>query len=97
MLVLVTYDISFDADGGPKRLRQISKACQDYGIRVQYSVFECDVTPAQWVELKNKLFQIYNKNIDSLRFYNLGKNGQSKIEHYGAKPAFDIFKTPLII
>lgn len=97
MLVLVTYDVSFETDGGKRRLRQIAKICQDYGIRVQYSVFECDVTPAQWETLKKALFDTYDSTVDSLRFYKLGKNGQKKIEHHGAKPAFDLFKSPLII
>lgn len=97
MLVLVTYDVSFDTDGGPRRLRHIAKICQDYGIRVQYSVFECDVDPAQWVRLKDQLFSAYDEKVDSLRFYMLGKNGQRKVEHHGAKPSFDTFKDPLIL
>src|SRR5690554_3084640 len=97
MLVLVTYDVSFDTEGGPRRLRRIAKICQDYGIRVQYSVFECDVDPAQWVNLKAQLFAEYDETIDSLRFYMLGKHGQRKIEHYGAKPSFDVFKDPIIL
>ncbi|MCG6201143.1 CRISPR-associated endonuclease Cas2 [Psychromonas antarctica] len=97
MLVLVTYDVSFDDAGGAKRLRRIAKICQDHGVRVQYSVFECDVDPAQWVVFKSKLFEEYDSKIDSLRFYKLGKNGQNRIEHHGAKPSFDIFKDPLVI
>ena len=97
MLVLVTYDVSFESEGGKRRLRWIAKVCQDYGIRVQYSVFECDVVPAQWVQFKQQLFDIFDAEVDSLRFYKLGKNGQQKIEHYGAKPSFDIFKTPIIL
>lgn len=97
MLVLVTYDVSFETDGGKRRLRNIAKICQDYGIRVQYSVFECDVDPAQWVQLKEALFATYDETVDSLRFYKLGKKGQNKIEHHGAKPSFDVFKSPIII
>lgn len=97
MLVLVTYDVSFESENGKRRLRQIAKICQDYGTRVQYSVFECDVDPAQWVELKQQLFDIYDKKVDSLRFYKLGKNGHKKIEHYGAKPSFDLFKDVIIL
>ena len=97
MLVLVTYDVSFESEGGKRRLRRIAKVCQDYGIRVQYSVFECDVVPAQWVQFKQQLFDIFDAEVDSLRFYKLGKNGQQKIEHYRAKPSFDIFKTPIIL
>ena len=97
MLVLVTYDVSFEDEGGQRRLRHISKICQDYGIRVQYSVFECDVTPAQWEALKAALFKAYNSEVDSLRFYNLGSKGRSKVEHYGAKPSFDVFNSNLIL
>ena len=97
MLVLVTYDVSFEDESGHKRLRHISKICQDYGVRVQYSVFECDVTPAQWEQLKSSLFGVYNSEIDSLRFYKLGAKGRSKVEHHGAKPSFDVFKSNLIL
>jgi len=97
MLVLVTYDVSFDDASGARRLRRIAKICQDHGIRVQYSVFECDVDPAQWVLFKAKLFEVYDSKIDSLRFYKLGKHGQNRIEHHGAKASFDIFKDPLVI
>ncbi|MCY7295740.1 CRISPR-associated endonuclease Cas2 [Alteromonas sp. a30] len=97
MLVLITYDVSFETEGGKRRLRNIAKICQDYGIRVQYSVFECDVDPAQWVRLQEELFAAYDASVDSLRFYKLGKNGQKKVEHHGAKPAFDAFKSPMII
>jgi len=97
MLVLVTYDVSFDTEGGPRRLRRIASVCQDYGIRVQYSVFECEVNPAQWVQFKNQLFSVYDEDVDSLRFYMLGKNGQRKVEHYGAKPGFDAFRDPMIV
>lgn len=97
MLILVTYDVSFDDEGGKRRLRQIAKICQDYGSRVQYSVFECDVDPAQWEKFKQQLFSVYDKEVDSLRFYKLGKNGQKKIEHHGAKPSFDLFKDVIIL
>ena len=75
MLVLVTYDVSFKEGNGQQRLRRIAKVCQDYGIRVQYSVFECDIDAAQWVMFKSKLFSIYDETIDSLRFYKLGNKG----------------------
>ena len=97
MLVLITYDISFSDTAGAKRLRQIAAHCQDYGVRVQYSVFECDVNPEQWVRLKDKLLQTYQPETDSLRFYMLGSKGRNKIEHHGAKAALDIFRDALII
>ena len=97
MLVLITYDISFSDTAGAKRLRQIAAHCQDYGVRVQYSVFECDVNPEQWVRLKDKLLQTYQPETDSLRFYMLGSKGRNKIEHHGATAAPDIFRDALII
>lgn len=97
MMMLITYDISFDDAEGQKRLRCIAKHCLDYGIRAQYSVFECDVTPDQWVKLKQKLLDTYNPETDSLRFYHLGSKWRNKVEHHGTKKAVDIFKDTLIL
>ncbi|OBX07830.1 CRISPR-associated endonuclease Cas2 [Gallibacterium genomosp. 3] len=97
MLMLITYDIAMDDPLGATRLRHIAKHCLDYGIRVQYSVFECDITPAQWVKLKAKLLETYNPETDSLRFYHLGSKWRRKVEHHGAKPAIDVFQDILII
>ena len=97
MLVLVTYDVSVVTRDGRRRLRNIAKVCLDYGMRVQNSVFECEVDPAQFTVLKNKLVEIYDPSEDSLRFYFLGKRGRQKVEHLGAKPVADILRDPLII
>ncbi|ALU45906.1 CRISPR-associated endonuclease Cas2 [Pseudoalteromonas rubra] len=97
MMVLVTYDVSFESEDGQKRLRNLAKVCLDHGVRVQYSVFECEVDPAQWVSFKAKLLKIYDPQVDSLRFYKLGKNWHNKVEHHGAKAAIDIFRDPLIL
>jgi len=97
MLVLITYDISFADTSGAKRLRQIAAHCQDYGVRVQFSVFECDIAPDQWVKLKAGLLDIFKPETDSLRFYHLGSKWRGKVEHHGAKPAMDVFKDTLII
>ncbi|EJL6400796.1 CRISPR-associated endonuclease Cas2 [Vibrio navarrensis] len=97
MMVLVIYDVSFASEDGQKRLRQLAKVCLDNGVRVQYSVFECDIDAAQWLRFKNKLLSIYDPEVDSLRFYKLGKNWQNKVEHHGAKEAIDIFRDPLIL
>ena len=97
MMVLITYDISFDDEGGRKRLRHVAKACLDYGVRVQYSVFECDLEPAQWVALKAKLLDIFDPSCDSLRFYMLGSKWRSKVEHHGSKVALDVFQDTLIL
>lgn len=90
MMILVTYDVSTGDAAGARRLRQVSKACQDHGQRVQFSVFEIEVEPAQWVALKSRLVGIINPETDSLRFYHLGSNWQRKVEHVGAKPALDM-------
>jgi CRISPR-associated protein Cas2 len=97
MMILITYDISMESDDGKRRLRYIAKECLNYGVRVQYSVFECDIMPDQWVRLKTRLLDIYNPEEDSLRFYKLGKNWRNRVEHHGAKPATDLFQDTLII
>jgi CRISPR-associated protein Cas2 len=97
MLVLVTYDVSVISEGGQKRLRNIAKTCLDFGMRVQNSVFECEVTPAQFVILKNELLEIFDPEEDSLRFYFLGKKGRQKVEHVGAKAVADPLRDSLIL
>ena len=96
MLVLVTYDVQTSDAGGARRLRQVAKACRDFGQRVQYSVFEIEVDPAQWTRLKARLEAIIRPEVDSLRYYYLGANWQRRIEHVGAKPAADL-GGPLIV
>ena len=96
MLVLITYDVNTVTAEGRKRLRQIAKTCTNYGQRVQNSVFECELDAAQLVMVKAKLIKIMDKDTDSLRFYSLGNNYKTKIEHYGAKQSFDVTE-PLII
>lgn len=90
MMVLVTYDVSTSTEGGDRRLRRVAKACRDYGQRVQYSVFEIEVDPAQWTFLRADLCSLIDPAYDSLRFYFLGKHWQQKVEHVGAKPALDM-------
>lgn len=96
MFVLVTYDVSIIDAGGTKRLRYVAKTCEDYGQRVQNSVFECLVDPAQFIMLKNKLLNIIEPDKDSLRFYHLGRNWKRRVEHYGVKPAYTQ-EEPLIL
>ena len=89
MLVLVSYDVATVDRAGRGRLRRVAKACTDFGQRVQNSVFECELDPAQWVALRNRLLELYEKGEDSLRFYFLGNNWKSRVEHVGAKPGYD--------
>jgi len=89
MLVLVSYDVSTTAEGGRRRLHRVAKVCQNYGQRVQFSVFECILDPAQWAVLKQRLIDIIDQEVDSLRFYYLGSNWRRRIEHVGAKKTLD--------
>ena len=84
MFVIVSYDVSTE-DNGDRRLRRVARACMDYGQRVQYSVFECIVDPAQWTVLRQRLIDEIDPEKDSLRFYFLGSNWQRRIEHVGLK------------
>jgi len=96
MMVLITYDVSTTTGEGQKRLRQVSKQCTNYGQRVQKSVFECLVDPAQFTVLKNNLKQIIDHEQDSLRFYFLGSNWKKRVEHVGLKEDYDP-EGPMII
>lgn len=96
MLLLITYDVSTMDDGGKKRLRKIAKECVNYGQRVQNSVFECILDGSQELLLKSKLIAIADEDKDSLRFYRLGNNYKTKIEHYGAKKTYEAEGTLLI-
>jgi len=90
MMVLITYDVSTETENGKSRLRKVSKKCKDYGQRVQNSVFECLIDPAQLRQLQNALNKIIDPEVDSLRFYYLGNNWKHRIEHIGAKPSIDL-------
>jgi CRISPR-associated protein Cas2 len=96
MLVLVTCDVSLVQPGGARRLRRMAKACQDYGQRVQLSVFEIEVDPAQWTALKARLEGLIEPKQDSLRYYYLGANWRRRVEHVGAKAVTNL-NGPLIV
>ncbi len=83
MMVVVSYDVSTKSKSGQKRLRKVAETCLNYGIRAQYSVFECIVDPAQWEMLKHQLLSIYNPEEDNLRFYYLGSNWKNRLENFG--------------
>ena len=90
MLMLITYDVSTVTPVGRRRLRRVARACLDFGQRVQNSVFECEVDPAQWATLRARLLTEIDTNEDSLRFYRLGADSRRRIEHLGAKPIVDL-------
>lgn len=84
MFILVTYDVcTKEPKVGARRLRRVAKVCESYGIRVQNSVFECQVGKKEWVVLKSSLLKEINIDEDSLRFYFLDNIGVNKIEHHG--------------
>jgi len=95
-MVVVTYDVNTETGEGRRRLRHVAKACEDMGQRVQFSVFECLVDPAQWTGLRARLIEIIDGETDSLRFYFLGKNWKRRVEHIGAKKGYDP-EGPLIV
>jgi CRISPR-associated protein Cas2 len=95
MMVLITYDVSTETEGGKSRLRRVSKKCEDYGQRVQYSVFECIIDPARLKLLQATLEKIIDPKVDSLRYYYLGDESRKRVEHIGAKPSIDL-EGPLI-
>ena len=96
MMVVITYDVNTETPAGQKRLRKVAKQCQNYGQRVQNSVFVCLIDAAQLQQLKYRLTEIIDPETDSLRFYNLGNNWRSRVEHIGAKPSIDL-EGPLIL
>ena len=95
MLIVVTYDVSTETAAGRARLRKVAKQCQNYGLRVQNSVFECSMDEAQFVAFKSSLLKLIDEEADSLRFYRLGNAYHNRVEHYGSKKAQDI-EAPII-
>lgn len=90
MMVLVSYDVSTKTPAGKRRLRKVAATCQDFGQRVQNSVFECLLAPDQWARLRIRLLRLYHPEQDSLRFYFLGRNWQKRVEHHGTKATLDL-------
>jgi CRISPR-associated protein Cas2 len=96
MLILVTYDVSTVEKAGQRRLRRVAQVCEDYGVRVQKSVFECQVGQKEWVRLRDRLLREIKVEEDSLRFYSLDEKAVQRIEHHGAGKPIDL-SAPLIL
>ncbi|MFZ3151097.1 MAG: CRISPR-associated endonuclease Cas2 [Anaerolineaceae bacterium] len=90
MMVLITYDVNTETPAGRTRLRKVAKKCQNYGQRVQNSVFECLLDPALFEVLKDSLEKIMNKETDSIRYYFLGDDWKKRVKHVGAKVSLDL-------
>lgn len=97
MMVLVSYDVSTVTRQGAGRLRRVAKACLNVGQRVQFSVFECEVDPAQWTALRARLVGLIDPETDSLRFYHLGSEWRRRVEHVGAKAVPDLGQDLLLV
>jgi CRISPR-associated protein Cas2 len=89
MMVIICYDVSTLEPAGRRRLRRVARICKDCGQRAQLSVFECEVDPAQWAFLRQKLLDVVNLEEDSLKFYFLGSNWRRRVEQLGAKKSYD--------
>ena len=96
MFILITYDVNITSPAGQKRLRQVAKACLDYGKRVQNSVFECVLTEARFVLLKSRLSEIINLSDDSIIFYKLGNNWKRHVERIGKDNSVDVTDTLIL-
>ncbi len=96
MLVLVTYDVSTVEKAGQRRLRRVARACEDYGVRVQKSVFECQLGQQEWAQLRDRLLKEYKADEDSLRFYFLDEKAVQRTEHHGVDKPVDLSE-PLIL
>jgi CRISPR-associated protein Cas2 len=90
MMVLITYDVNTESEAGKRRLHKVARACQDYGQRVQKSVFECLVDAAQLRQLQARLERIIDKEADSIRYYNLGNEWRNRVRHIGVNPGLDL-------
>jgi CRISPR-associated protein Cas2 len=96
MLILVTYDVSTVDKAGQRRLRRVAQACEDYGVRVQKSVFECQVGQKEWARLRDRLLREFKADKDSLRFYFLAEDTVQRTEHHGVAKPLDLSE-PLIL
>lgn len=96
MYILVTYDVDTTSKDGARRLRSVAKACMDYGQRVQNSVFECEVTDAQYCLLRERIKGIIDMSLDSIRFYILSKNESRRVEVIGVETAYKVNEALII-
>ena len=96
MIIIVSYDVKTISVGGTRRLRRVARICQDYGQRVQFSVFEINLDYTKWISVKQRLLDEINIDEDSLRFYYIKNNTKNNIEHFGQKPSIDFDDTLIV-
>ena len=95
MWVLITYDVNTQTSEGRSRLRRVASACQNYGQRVQKSVFECTVNDMVFHQMKERLLDIIDEEQDSIRFYKLPESREKHVEEFGQGNVVD-FTGPLL-
>ena len=88
-MVDASYDVDTTTPAGAKRLRKVAKVCESRGCRVQNSVFEVIVNPAQLVELQARLGSVIDSDKDSIRIYRLGSNWKPRITCMGKPLRFE--------
>lgn len=81
MLHLIAYDI-----GHPRRLRRVAKICADYGVRMEKSVFECDLTDEQMTQFWARLSRVVDEDVDRVFDYRIGAMERRNIRRLGASP-----------
>jgi CRISPR-associated protein Cas2 len=96
MRVLISYDIRVSDETGKRRLRRVAKLCESFGVRVQYSVFECSLGDAELVRLRASLLRAIDESADSLRIYRLGDDDAARTEHHGVREPLDL-DGPLVV
>lgn len=84
MFVVISYDISED-----KRRTKIHSLLKSYGQWMQYSLFECDLTKAQYVKLRDRASKLIKPETDSIRFYFLCQCCHGKVERIGGEAVRD--------
>lgn len=94
--LLITYDVNTSTKAGRRRLRKVAKTCEDYGQRVQLSVFSCRVTRSQREALEACLVDLIDPETDSLHIYLLPGGRDECVRTYGRDPYQD-FDDPLVI
>jgi CRISPR-associated protein Cas2 len=96
VFVIVAYDVNTQSPKGRRRLRRVARQCENYGTRVQKSVFECVLRDQDWVRLRSGLLSEYSEREDSLRFYFLDETARRKTEHHGCMVPIDVEGTLIV-
>jgi len=97
MLYILAYDVSTETRSGRKRLRKMAKICENYGQRVQKSVFEFQIEEKQFLRLRKEVLKLINEDKDAVRIYKIVEPQEKYIEEYGNFQAVNYEEDTLII